>query len=534
MSFVLITGATYGKFYDNMKADVKNNAAYIAAAVNMLGTDYLHEINKSDDTSRITLISSDGTVLYDNMEDISAMDNHLNRPEVLSALKKGIGEAVRLSDTMDKQTFYYAVKLDNGTIIRLSKTMSSVYYEVGSLVPYMLVIAVVVFTLAMLIAKRQTKKIVVPINGLDLENPLSNDIYDELSPLLVRIEKQNKQIERQMRELKEKQEEFFAITKNMSEGLIILDNNAHILSINRSALEMLGIGNKDYHSKHILTINRSLPLQTAVEKSIKGASCQEILPVGKYQYQIIANPVFIDNNLKGVVLLIIDITEKYEAEQMRREFSANVSHELKTPLTSISGYAEIMKNGLVKAEDMYKFAEKIYNEASRLINLIDDIIKLSSLDENSMKRPVDQVDLLALSKDVVSRLTNKAEEKNIKLSVTGERAVITGTKQILEEMIFNLCDNAIKYNRDGGSVDVSVLYRGKNIVLTVSDTGIGIPKEHQGRVFERFYRVDKSHSKSTGGTGLGLSIVKHGAIYHNAAIELESQVGKGTTIRIIF
>lgn len=534
LSAMLVTGILYGKFYSSMKQSVKNEAVYIAAAINFSGQEYLNIPKNTNEMSRVSLISSDGTVLYDSAKDKNMMDNHLHRPEVVSALENGFGEDVRLSKTLGTQYFYYALRLENGNILRVSNAVHSVYASVFASIPYLALIFAAIFVAAILLANLMTKRIVVPINELNLDDPLSNDVYDELSPLLTRLSRQQAMLKKQMDSLKEKQEEFSAITEHMDEGLIILNVNANILSINNSALKLFGTPSMNCVGQHILTVNRSLALQTAVNRALSGEACEDSLSVGRYHYQLLANPVFVNKKLTGAVLLLIDVTQKHMAEQIRREFSANVSHELKTPLTSISGYAEILKNGLVKPADIQRFSERIYTEASRLITLVEDIMKLSRLDESTPDLPFEEVNLLSLSQEICRRISLLAQKKHIEISVRGDSVSIRGVRQILDEMIYNLVSNAVMYNRDGGSVTVSVFKTSAKTVLEVADTGIGIAPEHQDRIFERFYRVDKSHSKETGGTGLGLSIVKHGANYHSAKIELESQLAKGTKVRVVF
>lgn len=537
---ILLSGAmtfavVYRQIFHIMQREIEKEAFYISASLENVEDPVPVLQNVSTKAHRITLIASDGTVLFDNAEKPENTENHRNRPEVLAALKNGIGKSVRLSRTLGKQTFYCAVLLKNGMVLRVANVVDSVYSAMLNFVPYTLLIIAVTIAFALFIASRETKKIVEPINALNLQNPLSNEVYDELSPLLMRIAQQNKQIEDQMRALREKHEEFNAITENMNEGLILLNEKADILSINKSAIHIFGGHDRNsYLNKNIITLSRDLTLRAAVKKALEGDHCEEILEMGSCHYRITANPVWANGQVKGAVVLILDITERYAAEQMRREFSANVSHELKTPLTSILGYAEIIKNRMVKEEDIPRFAERIYNEARHLISLIDDIIKLSRLDEEHIDIPRKKVSLLELAKKVCARLEPLAKEKGVTVTVSGDKGVVLGIEEILEQMIYNLCDNAIKYNKKNGRVDVTILQQDNKVILTVSDTGIGIPKEHQSRVFERFYRVDKSRSSRTGGTGLGLSIVKHGAMHHNAKIELESQPGQGTTIRVIF
>ncbi len=519
-SSVLTLMVMYRKIFYIMQQEIEKEAYYIAASLEIAEDHRLFLQNISTKAHRITLIANDGTVLFDSIEKAENMENHKGRPEVSAALKSGIGKSVRLSRTLGKQTFYCAVLLKNGMVLRVANVMDSVYSTLLSFVPYILFVTAVTLSLALIIANQQTKKIVEPINALNLQDPTANEIYDELSPLLIRIAQQNKQIESQMQALQEKHQEFNAITQNMSEGLILLNEKADILSVNKSAIRIFGgDDSSNYLHKNLLTLSRNLTLRAVVKKALEGDHCEEILEMGDRHYRLTTNPVWVNGRVKGAVVLILDITEKRAAEQIRREFSAN---------------AEIIKNGMVKIEDIPRFAERIYNEANHLIALIDDIIKLSRLDEDNIDIPRKRVNLLELSKRVCARLEPQAREKSVIISVSGQNGFVWGIEEILEQMIYNLCDNAIKYNKENGRVDVNISQSAKEVVLTVSDTGIGIPKEHQNRVFERFYRVDKSRSNRTSGTGLGLSIVKHGAMHHNAKIELESYPGQGTTIRLIF
>ncbi len=533
LSSTLISILMYQEFYNDVKRDVRNEAEIIATSLNSSDDD-LWLVSKIAGTNRITLILSDGTVFYDDEADESEMDNHLDRPEVNSAIQNRHGEITRFSDTLDEQTFYYAVVLDDGTVLRVSNTVKSVFSILANCIPYMIIICVGIFIVAILLANWQTKRIVAPINNLDLDNPMANETYEELSPLIAQITRQNAQIYEQINKLREKQEEFSAITENMKEGLVIINSKSTILFINGSALSLFDVDKEDCINKHIFSMNRSNLFQEWIEKVLSGKSFEEIDIIKGRIYNFILSPVLVDNSIKGAVLLIMDVTEKQVAEKLRREFSANVSHELKTPLTSISGYAEIMKNGLVKQEDVQRFSERIFNEASRLIILVEDIIKLSRLDESNIEISFENVNLLDLLKDNAERLTPQAEQKGVEISVDGDSLTIYGNRQIIDEMVYNLCDNAIKYNRENGQVKLSVFSSEDGIILTVEDTGIGIPEAHRERVFERFYRVDKSHSRETGGTGLGLSIVKHGANYHNAVLKLSSQEHMGTKISLKF
>lgn len=539
LSSILTTVVYYNKLEAQMKREVIIEARYIEAGMEMAGTAYLDQLSskvRGSSQNRVTLIAQDGTVLYDNYTDNELMENHADRPEVQSALKIGTGEVTRVSDTLSETTYYYAILLSDGHIVRVANTTRSVLASVFGLLPAIVLVVALIFGIIMVLADSQTKRIVKPINELDLDHPEDNQIYDELAPLIGKVEKQQRTIQKQMDTLKAKQNEFAAITENMSEGFIVVGKKAEVVSYNSSAMRILGVDQQyaEENGVNILNFNRSTTFRHAVDEALDGRHCEKTMDINGRCYQIIANPVTESGGVNGAIIVILDVTEKQEREGLRREFSANVSHELKTPLTSISGYAEIMKNGLVKPEDMKRFSNNIYHEAQRMITLIGDIIKLSQLDENQVELDKGIVDLYQISTGVIERLKDHARNHQVKLNLKGKSTVVSGTSQILDEMIYNLCDNGIKYNRPGGSVNVTVSEEAGQAVLTVSDTGIGIPEAEQERVFERFYRVDKSHSKQIGGTGLGLSIVKHGAIYHGARVEMESRDGVGTVVKIIF
>lgn len=542
-SLILATLVTTGLFYRDLQTQMEKEVAtevrYIQSAMEMGGSDYLDYLSIRGDgnsINRITWVDQDGTVLYDSYKNSESLENHLDRPEIKDALEKGVGSITRPSETLAEQTYYYAVRLSDGTVVRVASTTRSGWASFMQMIPWVVVLTIVIFCITMVLAEIQTKKIVGPINSLNLDNPDEASVYDELSPLIGRIEKQNQTIHRQMDTLREKQMEFSAITENMSEGFIVVDSKAEVVSYNSSAMKILGVEKQMVPDSrvNILNFNRSAEFREAVDHALAGRHAEHNLDLNGHCYQMIANPVLDEGRNKGAIIVILDITEKQGREELRREFSANVSHELKTPLTSISGYAEIMKNGLVKPEDMARFAENIYTEAQRLITLVGDIIKLSQLDENAVEVEKSAVDLYEVSSDVVKRLQANAAMQKVTLSLQGEPAVIFGARQILDEMIFNLCDNAVKYNKPNGKVTITVKNEGMHKVVSVADTGIGVPEADKDRIFERFYRVDKSHSKQIGGTGLGLSIVKHGAIYHDARVELESKVGVGTTVKVVF
>lgn len=524
---------------EQMQQAVTTEVRYLESAVEVSGEEYLSHLASRGDgnnINRITWIKEDGTVLYDSFADSESLENHKDRPEIVEALENGAGESIRISDTLAEMTYYYARKLADGSVIRVASTTSSGLATVVHTVPWMIVMAVAIFGVTMALAELQTKRIVAPINRLDPENPQAEKVYDELAPLVRRLEKQKETIREQMETLQEKQEEFTAITENMAEGFIIVDSKADVISYNTSAVRILDVDMKQGEAGNInvLQLNRSSSFRQVVDEALSGNRCEQDLEINGRYYQIIANPVAESKERWGAVVVILDVTEQQNREELRREFTANVSHELKTPLTSISGYAEIMKSGLVPAADMGRFSEKIYVEAQRLITLVGDIIKLSRLDEGNVELEKVPVDLYQIASDVVKRLQDMAKKSNITMDIKGCPAVVSGAAQLLDEMIFNICENAVKYNKPGGSIHIVVSVDNGHPTVCVEDTGIGIPEEDKERIFERFYRVDKSHSQQIGGTGLGLSIVKHGAIYHQARVEMESKLGEGTRIRLVF
>ena len=532
LATVLTTVVYYSDFAGHMEDEVRETADSIKPAVEQLGAGYLESLKNPK--NRLTLIDGDGTVLYDSQADAAAMENHGDREEVREALASGAGEVTRVSDTIDEKTYYYAVKLEDGQVLRIAATTDTVFAALFSVLPWIVGSALLAVAVTALLSSYLTKRIVAPINQLDLEHPEENLTYDEISPLLTKISKQNQAIAAQMRSLKEKQEEFTAITENMSEGFLVLDHHTDILSYNTSALRLLGCPDAQAGGREsALTLNRSASFRSVVDGALSGKRSQQLLRENGRCCQVLGNPVLRDGEVVGAVVVILDITEREERENLRREFTANVSHELKTPLTSISGFAEIMQNGMVKPADVPRFAGNIYTESQRLISLVDDIMRLSRLDEEDVQLPSEDLDLLALAQDVARRLEPAAKEQGLTMTVQGSGS-IRGVRSIVDEMVYNLCDNAVKYNRKGGSVTITVTESSRDVTLSVADTGIGIPAVDRERVFERFYRVDKSHSKEIGGTGLGLSIVKHGAAFHNAQVRLESQEGKGTTVTLTF
>jgi two-component system phosphate regulon sensor histidine kinase PhoR len=533
LSVTLLAMAMYQQRSEDMRRGMNNQAAYIAAGIAAGGPGYLFAIQGEDKASRITLIDPGGKVLFDNRVPAAEMDNHGDRPEVIDAMQNGIGETVRTSDTLGSQTFYHAVRLSDGTILRISSTTNSILATLAASYPILLLIIFLILCLTLLIAGYQTKRIVQPINSLDLEHPIENEIYDEFSPLLIRIHHQNAYIEKQMKELQKEQEQFLKITENMEEGLVITDEGGYLISVNQSALRFLDSG-QEQTGRHFSNLNRSQPLERAITSALNGSFAEEGFVLNGRHYQFRATPVCEEGTVRGAILLILDVTEKQKAETIRREFTANVSHELRTPLTAISGFAELIKDSMVRQEDIPSFAAKIYDEATRMVALVDDIIRLSRLDEKDVPFATGAIDLLETAKKVGARLAPLAELKSVALTVSGQNGLIQGVPQLIEELITNLIENAIKYNKEAGAVSIQVTESDNSVSLSVADTGIGIPPEHQARIFERFYRVDKSHSKETGGTGLGLAIVKHIANYHNAEIKLESHIDQGTKVGVIF
>lgn len=530
-SLALVMGVLSDYFSGSQENQLKTQTDLAAQGIEHEGSSYFDGLDSEE--LRITWIDKKGKVLFDNKTDASSMENHLEREEVRQAVENGYGKSSRYSETLTEKSLYSAKKLSDGSVLRLSVSQYSVLTLFLGMLRPVLIIALLAVVLALLLAYRLSKNIVTPLNKLNLDSPLSNKVYEELSPLLKRMDAQQRQLKHQSEELKRKREEFETATENMSEGLIILNEKGVILSLNRAAAKMLGLS-EDSVGKDIFSEKTSVNLKEPTQIALSGKNKEEVFALRDGNCQLLANPVSTDGKVTGAALLVLDVTEKERAEQMRREFTANVSHELKTPLQTISGYAELLANGMVADKDKTAFSEKIYAEAQRMIRLIEDIIKLSNLDEGAVELTRETVDLYVTAENTVRSLLPAAKKANVTLSLNGENAEIYGIPQLLTAVVYNLCDNAIKYNKDGGTVFVNVKNNAENIVLSVRDTGIGIPKEQQERIFERFYRVDKSHSKEVGGTGLGLSIVKHAAKLHDAKITLESEVGKGTGITVIF
>ena len=521
----------YQHFGKQIDTELKKEATYLAYGVEQNGVDYLNQIKEKDD--RITYIAEDGTVLYDNQADASSMENHSDRKKVQEALKSGSGRAERDSKTLSQKTIYYALRLSDNTVLRVSSTRYSVWVLLMEMVPPMIGIAVVMLILAGLVSMHMANKIVEPINNVDLEHPEENQIYEEVGPLLSKIYKQNGQIRSQLEAARRNQEEFTIITENMQEGLLVIDSYTMILSGNSSAWKMFQM-QKPKIGECVYLLNRGEEFRFMIEQVLRGEHGSVRLRLGGEVVQMIANPVTREQRVVGAVLLLINETEKVEREQLRREFSANVSHELMTPLTAVSGFAEIIRNGMVRQEDVQKFAGRIYDEAQRLIALIEDTIWVSQLDEGETPYDWEDLDVCQIVRDVCGRLKEIADKKNVHFYIDGDKTMLYSVRPILDEIIYNLCDNGIKYNKEDGTVSIHLRDLGKQVEIRVKDNGIGIPAEDQKRVFERFYRVDKSHSKEIGGTGLGLSIVKHGVGFLGGTLDLVSEIGRGTEITMTF
>ncbi len=530
-SVVLFMGVLYEYFSNVEQAQLKMQTTLAAQGVTNEGIDYFHDLKVKN--YRISWIDTEGNVIFDSASDTAEMENHLEREEVREALSSGYGESRRYSATLMERSFYSAQKLDDGTILRLSISQNSILTLLLGMTQPICIIFVIALILSIVLAIQVSKKIVKPLNEIDLDNPLSNEGYDELSPFLRRIDSQQKQLRGQKAELLQKENELNTIIGSMNEGMILLNQKGKIISINPAARKLLD-ADTDCIGSDMLSLCRNLELQEILTKALQGERGENIIRLYGESYQIDADPITSENIVKGAALFFFNVTEKEKAEQIRREFTANVSHELKTPLHSISGYAELLKNDMVKENDKIPFARKIYDEAGRMIRLVEDIISLSHLDEDADDMQRENIDLYTLAEKAVQSLEPQADTVCVALELSGVPAPLNGIPQLLYSVIYNLCDNAIKYNHENGKVMVNIQNENGMVVLSVEDTGIGIAPEHQERIFERFYRVDKSHSKAVGGTGLGLSIVKHAAKIHNAKVDVKSHVGKGTTVIVTF
>lgn len=521
----LTLGVLYNHFGNQLEKELRTEAEYLAIAVEKEGMKAFDSLPA--DAQRITYVDTDGTVLFDNAAEADQMENHKEREEIEEAMETGRGSAVRTSDTLSRKTLYFALRLENGTVLRVSSEQYNVPGLIGGMVQPMLLILLLMLIISGFLASRLAKHIVNPLNGLDLDHPQENQTYDEIAPLLTKISRQQNSLQREIADAKRQQEEFSIITENMEEGFLVIDSHTEVLSYNSSALRLLGAEEKQARQS-VLALNRSEAFQDTVERVLSG---QHVISNQEFQgisCQVAANPVFQDGKVTGAVILILDVTEKMNGEKMRREFTANVSHELKTPLTSISGFAEIISDGFVRPEDTKKFAGRIFNEAQRLITLVNDVIKISQLDEGKLPYERESVDLYETVREILKRMEESANAEGIHLYLYGPHVKADTVRTILEEVLYNLCDNGIKYNKKGGSLTVTLSMEEDCPRITVEDTGIGISEEDQKRIFERFYRVDKSHSKAIGGTGLGLSIVKHGSMFLGGDMKVESTLGEGS------
>lgn len=528
-TLVIITSFLYNYFTNIQINQLKDELSIASVGTEQSGEEYLEALKS--DNYRLTWVASDGTVLFDSQADKTVMDNHLDREEITEAFETGKGSSARRSATLTEKTLYEAVLLSDGTVLRISINRASGFVLLLGMMTPVIIVVIVAVIISAVLAHKMSKRIIEPLNKLDLDNPTENDAYEEIAPLLSRIHKQNMKIERKVAELNRRKDEFELITKNMREGLLLLDKNRNILTINSSATAIFGTDKKCV-GKEFLTINRRHEITSAIEKALTDGHSEIRANLNEKEYQFDISRIETDGETVGVVILAFDITEQADAERLRREFTANVSHELKTPLQTITGSAELIENGLVKQEDMPRFVGHIREEATRLVTLVEDIIRLSQLDEQT-DLPKENVSLYEVASEACGVLRDSADKKDIELLLSGDSGIVYGVKHLLFEVIYNLCDNGIKYTLDGGKVEINVSDTEKEVTVTVSDNGIGIAPEHQSRIFERFYRVDKSHSKKSGGTGLGLSIVKHAVQYHGGKILLHSEIGNGTIVTVV-
>ncbi|SDW66084.1 sensor histidine kinase [Streptococcus equinus] len=530
LAVMLIMGVLYSYFAQVQKEQLRAETSLVAQGVNLEGKSYFDYLKVSG--VRMTWIDHEGNVLYDNQYDAKKMDNHANRKEFKEALTDGKGESTRYSSTLTTKSLYLAQRLDNGTVIRLSVTQHSLLLlYIRMFQPFALIIILAII-LSIWVARYTAKRIVAPLNDLDLDQPLKNEAYDEISPLLRRIDHHQKALSKQETLLNQKKEEFDTIISKIKEGIILLDAKCQVISINDAAQQLFRT-DQTCLGKNILQLTRDLSFNKWLKSGLAGQKQEGIIHFDKESYKVLIRPILFEGNVTGLVILLFDVTEQLQNEQLRHEFTANVSHELKTPLHVISGYSEMLASGMVSSEDTPHFAGKIYKESKRMVQLVEDIIKLSHLDEIDQV-PMETLDVYAIAKNVLDSLSTKASQRQIRLQLTGQSTMMFGNPALIHSILYNICDNAITYNRDKGSVEVTITSNKKDVFLAIKDTGLGIPKEEQNRIFERFYRVDKSRSKKVGGTGLGLSIVKHALKLHNATIQVQSQENIGTQMLLTF
>ena len=529
-SIGIATSFLYDYFNESQQSQLKAELLLVADTVNEVGVEYFDNFDST--VFRFTIVDADGTVLYDTQAKADEMENHAGREEIIEAFETGEGSSARNSETLTEKTFYEAVLLENGDVLRISVSQLTLGALILGMIPAIFAIILVATVVAIVLSLAMAKQVTQPLMKLDLEHPADNVAYEELTPILTKLHKQHKQIKKQMNSIRRKSDEFEQLVSSMNEGLVLLDEHAMVLSMNQAAKKIFGVS-KDVKGDDFLLYDRTTRMSKAIWEALEGNHTEYTEQRNGSEYQFTINPIESSGKIKGAIILVFDITDRAFAERNRQEFTANVSHELKTPLQSIIGSAELLETGLVKEEDKGKFIGNIRKEASRLVSLINDIIRLSQLDEKG-EVATESIELMSVANEVVEVLSNAAAKKNISMNIQGEPCTITGVRRYVYEIIYNLCDNAIRYNVEDGNVTIKISKETGSAEISVSDTGIGIAPEHQSRIFERFYRVDKSHSKETGGTGLGLSIVKHAVQYHNAKVFLESEVGKGTTVIVKF
>lgn len=529
VTILMIMGFLYNYFNHIQREQLRTQTALASQGISFEGKDYFENLKTSN--VRITWVDNKGQVLYDTQSDAKHMKNHANRQEIKEAIKSGYGESTRWSATLTEKSIYAAQRLNNGTIVRLSVAQQTIFYLLLGMISPLAIIILLAIILSVLIARYIAKKVSEPLNNIDLDHPLSNDSYEEITPLLRRLDSHQAKIQHQKLLLQKRQKEFDTIISKIKEGMILLDDQARIVSINAEALKLFQI-NDDWHGRFMMEVSRDLTLKDLIDQGLKGKKKEANIGIENNHYRVLVRPTTDNNRVTGLVVLLFDVTDQLQMEQLQREFTANVSHELKTPLHVISGYSELLANQMVPNEEVLQFAAKIHKESERLVKLVEDIINLSHLDEQE-KLPQETVNLYDLTQKVLEGLQAKADKKHIQINFNGEEAILRGNPVLLNSLVYNLCDNAITYNHEKGQVNVTLKNSPDTITLEVSDTGLGIAEKDKKRIFERFYRVDKSRSKIVGGTGLGLSIVKSALDFHNGSIKVDSHLGQGTTMTVL-
>lgn len=529
VTILMIMGFLYNYFNHIQREQLRTQTALASQGISFEGKDYFENLKTSN--VRITWVDNKGQVLYDTQSDSKHMKNHANRQEIKEAIKSGYGESTRWSATLTEKSIYAAQRLNNGTIVRLSVAQQTIFYLLLGMMSPLAIIILLAIILSVLIARYIAKKVSEPLNNIDLDHPLSNDSYEEITPLLRRLDSHQAKIQHQKLLLQKRQKEFDTIISKIKEGMILLDDQARIVSINAEALKLFQI-NDDWHGRFMMEVSRDLTLKDLIDQGLKGKKKEANIGIENNHYRVLVRPTTDNNRVTGLVVLLFDVTDQLQMEQLQREFTANVSHELKTPLHVISGYSELLANQMVPNEEVPQFAAKIHKESERLVKLVEDIINLSHLDEQE-KLPQETVNLYDLTQKVLEGLQAKADKKHIQINFNGEEAILRGNPVLLNSLVYNLCDNAITYNHEKGQVNVTLKNSPDTITLEVSDTGLGIAEKDKKRIFERFYRVDKSRSKIVGGTGLGLSIVKSALDFHNGSIKVDSHLGQGTTMTVL-